>query len=243
MKKGLIIVGFPGIGKSTLAKNIDNVIDLESSWFPKVEGWANTYCTVANELCAEGFIVCVSSHAEVRKALVEQYAQYQNLIVLIYPSVCLYDDWIIKLEDRYNNTGLEKDARALNYMRNNYFNAVQEMEDTYIQNSTVFDRRELKSIDYDLKGAIYLKKRNGQFYIDQTKQEVLNNYDPYNAETFLSILEKLDYPFVKYYWDRILNNLKYKKFALTKYISYMNLCSFREYTWKDSDLLNKRSQL
>lgn len=153
IKKGFIIVGFPGIGKSTLAKNIDNVIDLESSWFSKVEGWANTYCTVANELCAEGFIVCVSSHAEVRKALVEQYAQYQNLIVLIYPSVCLYYDWIIKLEDRYNNTGLEKDARALNYMRNNYLNAIQEMESCNDQ-YPIFDKIIIKNINYNLANLL-----------------------------------------------------------------------------------------
>lgn len=155
MKKGFIIVGFPGIGKSTLAKEYDRVIDLESSWFPKENNWAITYCTIANELCNQGYIVCISSHKEVRTALFCLYDLYKNIPILIYPEETLYEDWILKLKKRYKTTNLEKDLRALDYMKKNYKNAVKEMqEDSRI--FLVFDKIVIKNMNYNLADLVLL---------------------------------------------------------------------------------------
>lgn len=44
----MIVVGYPGIGKSTLCQHRENCIDLESSCFDKSnKNWYKDYCNVA----------------------------------------------------------------------------------------------------------------------------------------------------------------------------------------------------
>lgn len=126
---GKVIVGFPGVGKSALAYNNDFVIDLESSLFngingEKVDGWEIPYCNVARWLCRCGFIVCVSSHDNVRAELIRKPADEQ---ILVYPSLELKDEWIAKLKSRYFFTKSEKDKRAFSYIEEHYDEAVTGM--------------------------------------------------------------------------------------------------------------------
>lgn len=69
----MIIIGYPGIGKSTLAGKDHKFIDLESSNFKiedeRSEDWYKVYCKVAEDLSRQGYIVFVSSHLAVREAL------------------------------------------------------------------------------------------------------------------------------------------------------------------------------
>ena len=55
----MIIIGYPGIGKSTLAVQHLGYIDLESSNFKvdgiKIEGWQEIYCNILND-CKLSFI-------------------------------------------------------------------------------------------------------------------------------------------------------------------------------------------
>jgi hypothetical protein len=62
----MIICGYAGIGKSWLAHNIKNVMDLESTPFEK--DWVR-YAKCAAHYSANGFIVLVSCHQELRDAL------------------------------------------------------------------------------------------------------------------------------------------------------------------------------
>ena len=70
---GKVVVGYQGIGKSTLAFHNNRVIDLESSNFfvdgERPANWHIIYCKIARALCKQGYIVCVSSHKEVREEL------------------------------------------------------------------------------------------------------------------------------------------------------------------------------
>lgn len=74
----MIITGYQGIGKSTLAKTNDKIIDLESSCFWKYDlydfekkgektrpdDWYVYYCQMAQYLSKQGYIVLVIRRSE-----------------------------------------------------------------------------------------------------------------------------------------------------------------------------------
>lgn len=113
---GLIISGYQGIGKSTAADPAEGIIDFESSLF-KEEGtsrgddWCFTYVRQAISLANQGFIPLLSSHKEVRKALVDYAKEPDGQVVTIAPSPQLRSEWIRRLELRYN-----KDQTSKNYI-------------------------------------------------------------------------------------------------------------------------------
>ena len=145
----MIIIGFPGIGKSTLASNNDKFVDLESSYFKtpgliekspyyslilsdddfvkifKDDDWVVDYCKLADILSENGRIVFVSSHKAVRDYLAK--AHTSEPIVCIFPSERIKEQWVKKLEDRYMNTGLDKDYRAFIRARDHYDDDVREL--------------------------------------------------------------------------------------------------------------------
>jgi hypothetical protein len=146
----MIICGFPGIGKSTLAANSNQFIDLESSCFgnPKPANWSKYYINIANHLSNQGFHVFVSSHHEVQVSL--ETLKTDQDILLVYPSLDLKSDWLKRLEDRYNQTKLDKDMRAYNSIKQIYEPAVKSMQsNTGIKNHVVLD-----SMQYNLLNSI-----------------------------------------------------------------------------------------
>lgn len=118
----MIIIGYQGIGKSTLAGK-NGCIDLESGNFwvdgKRADDWYVPYCQIANHLSQQGYTVFVSSHEVVRNELLKSGEH----VVAIVPSPKLKDEWIKKLKDRYERTGLEKD-----------FKAWKNAEDRYVEN-------------------------------------------------------------------------------------------------------------
>ena len=119
----MIIIGYQGIGKSTLANKSKNYIDLESSNFwhrgKRPDNWYIYYCNIAESLSKQGYNVFVSSHEVVRNRL-KKY--YKEELLCIIPSIELKDLWIRKLEDRWMNERTEKNYKA-------YMNAVDRYED------------------------------------------------------------------------------------------------------------------
>lgn len=110
----MIIMGYPGVGKTTYAKESDErVIDLESSLF---KGDFEQYIKVALELEKQGYIVFVSSHVEIGELLKKAIKDNPNLKVgVCYPIRDLKDEWLKKLRLRYQESNLEKDKRAVNH--------------------------------------------------------------------------------------------------------------------------------
>lgn len=145
----MIIIGYQGIGKSTLA-GIHKCIDLESGnfWFYDLEtyqkvrhnDWYVPYCNIANHLSEQGYTVFTSSHEVVR----EELHKSKEKIYVVFPSIKLKDKWIEKLEDRYNNTGLEKDYKALMNAKDRYEENIQELR------KCGFPVFEILDIDYSL---------------------------------------------------------------------------------------------
>lgn len=145
----MIIIGYPGIGKSTIARRNNNFIDLESSNF-RIDGeraanWYKPYCNIAEDLSQQGRIVFVSCHEEVR----EQLKHSSELVIVVYPALELQNEWIDRLRNRYNQTGSLKDKNALEQAKNNYCKNI-----TMLENSNFDHKIILKHMNYDLEAFI-----------------------------------------------------------------------------------------
>lgn len=149
----MIIIGYQGIGKSTLANKDINYIDLESGNFwidgKRHEDWYIPYCNIAEHLSRQHKNVFVSSHEVVRNRLQES----KEKVVVIYPSIKLKKQWINKLEKRYNETNLEKDYKALMNAKDRYEENIKELEKNNFIKIEIFD------IDYDLEELLELETK------------------------------------------------------------------------------------
>ena len=156
----MIVVGYQGIGKSTLAGRDYKYIDLESGNFwidgERADDWYKPYCKIAEHLSEQGYIVFVSSHEVVRQYLVENS---RELVVLVYPSTLLKSAWIDKLEQRYAKSGLEKDYKALTNAKYSYVENIKELQESCIEY-----KLEINKPSYDLESMlIHLKNQIGDF--------------------------------------------------------------------------------
>ena len=154
----MIIIGYPGIGKSSISEK-NNVVDLESSYFHKMGDnteWAKSYCDVALDISRQGHVVCISSHPEVVCEIEEKYDKNKDKVYIIFPDMKLKDDWIKKLENRYfkskndNESSLiiEKNYRAWNHVAGHY------IEDNFRLLSSKLNKYFIDDINYDLKMII-----------------------------------------------------------------------------------------
>lgn len=149
----MIVVGYQGIGKSTLANANSKCIDLESGNFwvdgKRADDWYKPYCQIANHLSEQGYTVFVSSHEVVRKELEKS----KEFVCIVHPAIKLQDEWIAKLENIYMRTQSNKDYKA-------YMNAKDRYKDNIVELMTSpFVSYEIESIDYDLKDIIKTLRR------------------------------------------------------------------------------------
>lgn len=151
----MIFAGYQGIGKSTLAKENIAVIDLESGnfWIPKTEDdynsdepelvrsedWYKYYINIAKHLSDQGKTVFISSHKVVRDELNKRNITFG----VICPSPIIKDEWLERLEKRFNQTHLEKDFKA-------WQNAVQMFDENINDLLSEKNTFQIEVIDYDL---------------------------------------------------------------------------------------------
>ena len=144
----MIVIGYQGIGKSTLAKNKNGYIDLESGCFWKngnrINDWYIYYCQIAEHLSNQGNVVFVSSHKPVR-----EYMKSSNeRVICVYPSILLSEEWKVKLQHRYNETRLEKDYKAWMNAEEMYHENISDLMMCGIPHA------EIDHMDYDLNEII-----------------------------------------------------------------------------------------
>ena len=86
----------------------------------------------------------------------------------------------------------------------------------------------------------YYKKRNGELYTAETKEEISSKINPNILETFLPYLEILDYPYLQDEWQKIIEFAQKhnRPFIFGKYIARMRLMGYRPFSYQDSDMLN-----
>ena len=143
----MIIIGYQGIGKSTLASSRTGYIDLESScFFFEKEGmiirdpdWYKMYCNVAMDLSKQGFNVFTSSHKQVRDYLMKN-SKYQ-IVMAVVPSIDLKDQWIKKLEKRYRQSEFTKDYKAWKNAEDRYEENIKEIMDDIPNTCIIEDMR------------------------------------------------------------------------------------------------------
>jgi len=162
--KGMIVIGYQGIGKSTLASKRDGIIDLESSNF-KIDGerdenWYIIYCRIAVSLACQGYIVLISSHECVRSEL-RKYnpnnPKDKYTVVIICPHYALEDQWIQRLHNRYIQDRSDKNYAAWKDAETHFADSIQSMT-----RDVVFSIILLDSMDYDLGGLIMSLYRASQ---------------------------------------------------------------------------------
>lgn len=155
MSKGLIILGYQGIGKTTLANNaVDkHIIDFESSLLKinnvRPENWYQIYVAQAISLAQQGYTVFLSSHKDVKDTLVYAYDPKEITIVTIAPSYTLKSEWIDKLQNRYNNDPSDKNYAALKNAEEGFVDQVTELSFESECSSIV-----IYSMDYDLDNIV-----------------------------------------------------------------------------------------
>lgn len=148
---GLIIIGYPGIGKTSVVKNglSNRIIDFESSLFKvndvKIDNWCSIYCKQAVSMAKQGFIVLISSHKCVREELAN-YDQDGFTIVTIAPSYSLKDEWIDRLKDRYKANPCERNLAAWKNAERNFTNDIAD-----IASECTFSHIFINSMDYSLR--------------------------------------------------------------------------------------------
>lgn len=147
----MIIIGYPGIGKSTLAGRYKEYIDLESSnWNnladnKKPINWWISYCKVAEDLSRQGYKVFVSCHEDVQN----WFRESNEYVMLCYPSLELRDEWISRLKYRYDRDPSQKNKNALDTAEKFYCKHINNLYLAPFKHKCV-----LKDINYILDNEI-----------------------------------------------------------------------------------------
>lgn len=105
VKKPILILGFPGIGKSYMAEKLKNekilISDSDSSKFDKNDFPKNYINHIIHLIEDKYDLIFVSTHEDVRKAISENsYIRENACIYIVYPSLELKDFWIKRLYER-----------------------------------------------------------------------------------------------------------------------------------------------
>lgn len=155
----MIIIGYPGIGKTTLAKDAF-VIDLESScfWIPtngkemkRPDNWECIYCNIAEDISRSGNVIFVSSHGAVRQCLENRNSKEKIAVCL--PAIGLQREWIKKLRDRYEASGIPKDFKAWSAASEHYTRDITDMKEQALKNN--WEILEITDMDYDLRSMVF----------------------------------------------------------------------------------------
>ena len=115
MSAGRVISAFPATGKSWLAEHHSNVVDSDSSEYswdyptrPGVErdqhhpDWPGNYVAHIRHALSGDEVVLVSTHAEVRAALVDAGIPF----TLVYPVGHLLDEYLERMATRFSPVAL-----------------------------------------------------------------------------------------------------------------------------------------
>lgn len=126
MKQTKIIAGFPGVGKTELAKNTNLMImDSDSSAFSWIEkgvrhpNFPNNYIEHIKENIGNVDYILVSSHDVVRNALKENKINY----TIVYPKRTLKDEYVHRYMKRNN------DEKFINFINANWADFIKDIKD------------------------------------------------------------------------------------------------------------------
>lgn len=164
-ENGTIYICYQGVGKSSTVNECDFFIDLESSNFKDENGyrtddWYIYYVNIAFDLASQGYSVFVSSHEVVRKQISYMKDKYYpNInVCVVYPSVELKDEWIERLEKRYEENPTEKNRVAYLNTKDRFSENIAKMEKD--ADDFGFDKVEIDTCKYKLIDKLPLEDDN-----------------------------------------------------------------------------------
>lgn len=144
--RNCIVIGYPGIGKSTLARNRFSYVDLESTNFIKEDpNWYISYCDTAYDLAQSGYCVFISAHKKVQDYICRRVKN--STTVRLYecsPASYLKYRWIEKLRDRCLDSGSIKDTQAYRRVQDHFCEDVTSMQHMDVNHIILTD------MNYDL---------------------------------------------------------------------------------------------
>ena len=140
----MIVIGYPGVGKSTVSKRNIRYVDFDSSPFSNKEQWESDYVFNAEMLSSHGHVVFVSAH----KAVQELLKNSKEKVVVVYPALRLHDFWIEKLKTRYIKTQNDGDYRALSRCVSHYCEDILELK------GLPFPQIKIDEENYDLESML-----------------------------------------------------------------------------------------
>ena len=146
----MIIIGYPGVGKTSLAGRYRQYIDLESSHFndafgEKPSGWFIPYCKVAEDLSKQGYRVFVSCHKEVQ----EYFSKSNEYVIVLYPTIELKEQWLDRVERRFENDPSMKNKKAMENVEKYWDIQINSLRNSPFENKLV-----LKDMNYTLDTEI-----------------------------------------------------------------------------------------
>ena len=153
----MIIIGYQGIGKSTIARLNKNFIDLESGNFwvdgKRADDWYKPYCKIAEHLSQQGHYVFVSSHEVVRNELKKCFEP----VICCIPTLELKEFWIKKLEQRFNQSKKDKYYKAWKNAEDRYEENIREIADSGFPIAWIEDEHynlatKIIEVEFNLKG-------------------------------------------------------------------------------------------
>ena len=154
-KNGTIYICYQGVGKSSTVNECDFFIDLESSNFKDENGyrtddWYVYYVNIAFDLASQGYSVFVSSYDVVRRQISYMKDKYYpNVrVAIVYPTIDIKDEWIERLEKRYDENPTEKNRVAYLNAKDRFDENIAEMERD--ADDFGFDKVEIDKISYSL---------------------------------------------------------------------------------------------
>lgn len=127
----MIIIGYPGVGKSTASNSFTEVIDFDFQGDYEIDYY--TYCMIAEGLSKAGYIVCTTSHKEV----MDYFTKSKEQVAVCYPHKDLKSFWITELRKRYvESNDVDNDKNYKAYMRalNHFDNDIKYMSETGFDN-------------------------------------------------------------------------------------------------------------
>ena len=147
---GLIVSGYPGVGKSYISNIETGYVDLKSTLIKENSGvrpmdWRRIYCNLAVSLADQGYDVCVSTHKEVLKELSNTNLYGDLDVVVVFPVLELREEWLSKLAHRLADEPTPENWYAYINAETNYIHDVKNLT------MSNFPTIQITSLDYDLK--------------------------------------------------------------------------------------------
>ena len=153
----MIIFGYPGVGKTTIAKEDYRFIDLDSSdplvrWRWQRKDWEADYCNMALLLSRQGYYVMVSTHPEVVRRIMAR----EKKVCVCFPDQQLKKQWIERLYKRYRERRNRSTHNAWLRAKEHFEDDLKEMAEMKCPKIVISD------MNYNLKKAIIEVFEGGQ---------------------------------------------------------------------------------